>query len=88
MDSVRLYDIMRVNKATLHKTEKGFTLVTEYHCFKTNYISHIPITLENEEWEKLKAEPKTYKGAKSSPILHKIKKQAIDYLKRTNRLQT
>lgn len=76
---------MRVDKATLHSTGTQFRLVTEYVCFKTNYISHIPIEITKEEWEQVKEQPKTYKGAKATPILHKIKKQAVDYLKRTNR---
>lgn len=87
MESVRLYKLFRVDKITLHKDTR-YILVTEYNCFKTNYVSHIPIDITDMEFEQIKAEKKTYAGAKATPLLHKVKKQAIEYLKANNRFKS
>lgn len=76
---------MNVNKTTLIRGESDRCILkTEKTVFKTNYINHIPVNVSQEDFEALQNGGKTYKSAKQTPILHSIRKQAIDYLKNTN----
>ena len=90
MEHVVIKNIMRVKKATLKREEisKRFILTTENIAFNTRYITHIPIEISDEEWGDLKkTKSLTYRDAKSTPLLHKIKWQAVKYLKETNKIQ-
>lgn len=79
---VRLYNMMRVDKSYVYHDGSSYKFVTEKRAFKTNYT--IPIDITDAEFETLKAENKTYCGTTGSPLIHKIRKQAIQYLKDTN----
>lgn len=86
---MRLYNLMRVDKATLKKEAVSgrFILTTEKTVFKTRYVSNIPVLITNDDWEQLCKGKKTYQNAKQTPILHKVKYEAIKYLKATNKIQ-
>lgn len=88
-NSIRLYNLMRVDKATLKKESVSgrFILTTEKTVFKKLYVSNIPINISNEEWEQLCNSKKTYRDAKQTPLLHKVRQQAVKYLKETNKIQ-
>lgn len=85
MEEIRLYKVINVDECILRKEPSRYVLETRKLVFKTRYISHIPVTISDDEFEKVKLENKTYRGAKLSPIIHNIRKQAIQYLKDTNR---
>jgi hypothetical protein len=79
----QIYKMLNVNYVHIYKQGDIYILCTRNIVFKTEYISHIPIeSITNEEFESIKVF--TYKGKKESPILHKIRTEAIDYLKKTN----
>lgn len=84
-EQIRLYRVMNVDECYLRKEQSRYILETRKVVFKTRYISHIPVLISDSDFEKLKSENKTYKGAKASPLIHDIRKQAIKYLKDTNR---
>ena len=75
---------MNVDECYLRKEQSRYILETRKMVFKTRYTSHIPVSISDEDFEKLKSQVKTYQGAKASPIIHEIRKQAIKYLKDTN----
>lgn len=79
----QIYKLLNVTKIEIYKEGNIYILKTYKKFFKTTYINHIPIKkLTDEEFESIKTF--TYKGKKASPILHKIRQEAIDYLKETN----
>lgn len=79
----QIYKLLNVTKIEIYKEGNIYILKTYKKIFKTMYINHIPIKkLTEEEFESIKTF--TYKGKKESPILHKIRQEAIDYLKETN----
>lgn len=81
---------MRVNKATLKReaVSKRFVLTTENRAFKKRYLTHIPVDITDEEWQDLlRFKTHTYLDAATTPILHKVKWQAIKYLKENNYLK-
>jgi len=79
----QIYKMLNVTRCEIYKEGDIFILRTTNKVFKTDYINHIPIrSLSDEEFESIKVF--TYKGKKLSPILHKIREEAIQYLKDTN----
>lgn len=79
----QIYKMLNVNYCHIYKEGSIYILCTKNNVFKTQYISYIPIKkLTDEEFESIKVF--TYKGKKESPILHKIRQEAIEYLKETN----
>lgn len=79
----QIYKMLSVTNAHIYKSDNIYILCTKNKVFKTEYISYIPIeSLTDEEFESIKVF--TYKSKKESPILHKIRTEAIEYLKKTN----
>lgn len=79
----QIYKLLNVTKIEIYKEGNIYILKTHKKVFKTMYINHIPIKkLTDEEFESIKTF--IYKGKKESPILHKIRQEAIDYLKESN----
>ena len=88
MERIRLYNLLNVKASYITKEEVSgrFVFTTENVSFKKKYITHIPVSLTEEEWLTLKRQPRRYKGM-ATPILHSIKLQAIKFLKENNKLK-
>lgn len=80
---IQIYNILMVDKTILVKIKNCFYLHIYNHCFKTSYHNIIMIDISLEEWEQLKESKKKMVNKKTTPVLFKVKKQAVDYLKRT-----
>ena len=95
---LELFNVMRVDHIHFYKdpSDTYYTLHTRKIMFRTEYNTYIPIkSLTEDEFYELMSEEKntnqliykTYKSKKETPIIHKIREEAIEYLKSTNRLK-
>lgn len=89
-ESIRLYKLMNVDRSTLYydKSNNKCLLVTQKAVFDTNYVSHIPVDITEDEFNSiLLNEGDTYKGKRQTPIIHKVRELSIKYLRDTNKLK-
>lgn len=80
----QLFNIMNVYQAHLFKDPRciDYTLHIRNIRFNTLYENHIPIDITDCEFKQITS--CKYLNKKETPILYKIRNQAIDYLKKTN----
>jgi len=95
---LRVFNLMNVDQIHFYKDPSDasqYTLHTRKTMFRTEYNTYIPIkSLTECEFNELMTDAnngdqliyKTYKSKKTTPILHKIREESIEYLKSTNRL--
>jgi hypothetical protein len=95
---LELFNVMRVDHIHFYKdpSDTYYTLHTRKTMFRTEYNTYIPIkSLTECEFNEIMSDEKntnqliykTYKNKKETPIIHKIREEAIEYLKSTNRLK-